>query len=185
MGNVKLIRDNMRKQRDSLSREEILAKSSSIGSRLEDLIYNNSFDKILCFYPIRSEVDLLNTYSDLLDNGYNLYFPISLEKDLEFIKVDSMKDFRSGKYNIPEPIGNDKYNGEKALVICPGLAFDKKGNRYGYGGGYYDRFLRNNNHCTPVGVAYSFQLVDKLEAREWDYPLEMLITDEDTYTFNK
>lgn len=175
--NVEIIRNKMKKRRDCLSENEIINKSKVISKKLNSYIKDNRFKNILCFYPIMSEVNLLSLYDELLIKGNNLYFPITYENYIEFVKIDSMNDFHEGKYNIKEPNGEIVFDDEEALVICPGLAFDKSGNRIGYGGGYYDRFIKNHQNCTTVGVGYDFQVLDRIIPMPWDVKLDLIISD--------
>lgn len=66
------------------------------------------------------------------------------------------------------------------LVVTPGLGFDKKGNRLGLGGSYYDRFFANNKlQAAKCGLAFAEQVVDSVPATERDEPVDFLVTDEE------
>ena len=66
------------------------------------------------------------------------------------------------------------------------VAFDKKGNRMGMGGGYYDRMLKKGSAtCKIIGVAYDFQKVDKLPVESWDMPLDEVITPTRSFIFSE
>jgi len=72
------------------------------------------------------------------------------------------------------------------LVVAPALAFDKKGNRLGRGGSYYDRFFQHKKlRAIKCGLAFSEQLLDSVPAVEHDQPVDMLITDQGVTYFNK
>lgn len=62
------------------------------------------------------------------------------------------------------------------LIIVPGIVFDKSGHRIGYGNGYYDRLLKNAR-CKKIGLAYNFQLMDKISADAWDQRVDKVIVD--------
>ena len=62
-----------------------------------------------------------------------------------------------------------------ALVLMPGLAFDKQGNRVGYGGGFYDKFLQAEPNHPTVALCYDFQLFDKLETDDYDIPVDLVL----------
>lgn len=65
------------------------------------------------------------------------------------------------------------------LVIVPGIAWDKRGYRVGFGGGYFDRLLAGlRPDCVRVGLAYSIQVVEKISADPWDEPVNWLVTEE-------
>jgi 5-formyltetrahydrofolate cyclo-ligase len=66
------------------------------------------------------------------------------------------------------------------VVITPGLAFDRRGHRLGYGGGYYDRYLaRLHPAAARVGIAFSVQLVDELPVESVDQPVDVIVTDQE------
>ena len=178
MTNNSKVRSKILKKRLRLTQEEINDGSKRIANILEVVINRLGIKDILCFYPLKKEVNLLALYDKLLKRGYNLFFPVTYEEDIKFYKVNDLNGFKKGKFNVSEPINRDvMFLDKEALVICPGLAFDKKNNRIGYGKGYYDRFLQKHKSTTPVGVCFGFQIVDNLEVGFWDVPMEMIITD--------
>lgn len=67
---------------------------------------------------------------------------------------------------------------EIEVVIVPGIAFDRRGGRIGFGKGFYDNFLRevSSKVCT-IGIAYQFQIVDKLPVKETDVPVDIIISE--------
>ena len=82
------------------------------------------------------------------------------------------------KYGIPEPISNKvKY---PDILIVPLVAYDKNFNRIGYGGGFYDRYIkkiRKIKKVITIGFAYSFQKVNKIPIKEYDVTLDFIITE--------
>lgn len=92
----------------------------------------------------------------------------------------------AGAYGIPEPVTWEPWPVEQIdLVIVPGLAFDRKGNRLGRGAGFYDRFLsRPEMRAVTCGIAFAEQVLDGLPTGDRDVPLKMLATDEEVVRFN-
>lgn len=76
---------------------------------------------------------------------------------------------------LPERAGGD------ILMILPGAAFDRKGNRIGYGKGFYDRYLQYVPQCRRMGLAYSVQCVEDIPAGPWDIPADIVITEKGNY----
>ncbi|MDE6120259.1 MAG: 5-formyltetrahydrofolate cyclo-ligase, partial [Muribaculaceae bacterium] len=82
-----------------------------------------------------------------------------------------------GAFRIEEPDGTDTVDIENIdLIVVPGIAFDRLGNRVGRGKGYYDRLLSRSRAVT-VGVCYDFQMVDEIDTDGHDIPVDFVIAD--------
>ena len=82
------------------------------------------------------------------------------------------------EYGIPEPISNKII--QPCILLVPMVAFDKNLNRIGYGGGFYDRYIKKikkNKKIITIGLAYSFQKVEKVKINKHDIKLDFIITD--------
>ena len=88
-----------------------------------------------------------------------------------------------GSYNIIEPIGTPIPASEIDLIIVPGVAFDKSGNRLGRGKGFYDRLLHNLS-AIKIGVGYDFQLIEKINTEPHDIAMDAIITPSNSIIFN-
>lgn len=98
---------------------------------------------------------------------------------LEFYKLESFEQLENNFYNLQEPDPERSSRVEKQemdLLIVPGLAFDKRGYRVGFGGGYYDRFLTDFPNTT-ISIFYSKQLLDHLPIEPFDIPVQALLTE--------
>ena len=83
--------------------------------------------------------------------------------------------FSVGDFNIMEP-QNEPYTGDFDLIIVPGVAFDRKGNRIGRGRGYYDRFLSQHLEVKRIGICFDFQLVDEVPTEPFDILMDEVIS---------
>ena len=102
-------------------------------------------------------------------------------EDMLFVRVNANTKYALSKFGILEPTEGEIYNPDKIdLFIVPGLAFDINGNRLGYGGGYYDRYLRELR-AVKIGLAYEEQLVNSIPTEEKDIPLNIIQTEENRY----
>jgi 5-formyltetrahydrofolate cyclo-ligase len=90
------------------------------------------------------------------------------------------KDIVETRYGLREPAEGEALDpAELDLVVVPAMAYDRKGNRLGRGGGFYDRFLGDERfHGAACGVAFNEQLVDRVPATKHDIPVDLIITDE-------
>ena len=77
---------------------------------------------------------------------------------------------------IPEPVADEPVADDTtALVLMPGLAFTQRGDRMGYGGGYYDKFLAREPDHPTVALCYAFQMVEELPTQEHDIPVDLVL----------
>ncbi len=118
------------------------------------------------------------------------YLPkLNSDQQLEFYQHDSSKKLAPNQFGILEP---DTYSNnsniaaeELDIVFTPLVAFDQRGNRIGRGAGCYDKTFqfKLNSHKKPllVGLAYEFQKIDDFDSKEWDVPLDMIITEKHIY----
>ena len=86
------------------------------------------------------------------------------------------EDFSLSRFGIREPIG-EAYEGEIDVIVMPLLAVDERGNRLGYGGGYYDRFLKKYQGATRVAYCYDFQILKDVPTESWDEKVDLIVTD--------
>lgn len=95
---------------------------------------------------------------------------------MDFAALEDLEDLEEGPLGVPEPTGSPVDPGDLDLVLVPGLAFDEAGNRLGRGGGYYDRFLAR---CPAwsCGLAFGFQLVDRVPVDGGDVPVDAVATE--------
>lgn len=131
-------------------------------------------DKILMYHSLPDE---LSTHAFLKkwNSVKHFYLPRVNGVDLEILPYDQTR-LELGAFHIEEPTGEDTVNvSEIELIIVPGVAFDRKGNRLGRGKGFYDRLLRNSR-AAKIGVGYNFQLVEEIPVEEHDVPMNMIIT---------
>ncbi len=145
----------------------------------------NDCENILCYYPSDNEVNLVPMYERLFLNARKLYFPKSAKDGvMDFYRVGSLFGFTEGLFGIKEPkLCTEKMlfdisavNG-KTVALVPGVLFDKSGNRIGHGMGYYDRYLSCNADIIKIGVTYDEFVLDKIEAKEHDVPMDYIVTE--------
>lgn len=118
-----------------------------------------------------------------------IYLPRSLpDMGMNFISISLNWEETTGPgiYGIPEPQGGESFDfsdAGKTLVLVPGLAFDRGGNRLGRGKGYYDRFFANPllKDVIKVGIAWSLQIVDKVDVKSHDVPVDFVCTEKNYF----
>jgi len=176
-------------KRNELSLDQIQAKSRSIAENfIASAIWKESKTiHIFISIPDKGEVDT----SFLIDFFFAQHPEIKLctstiaenGQDLLHTCITSQTTYLSNKWNIPEPVELTEVNEEAIdLVLLPLLAFDSKGNRVGYGKGFYDRFLQK---CKPgvvkVGLSLFEPTENLIEADSWDVALDYAVTPHDIF----
>jgi len=133
------------------------------------------------FVPIRSEINPMPILDWLRTSGRQTALPIVGARDapLVFRVWTPGDEMDTGPYGIEEP-KDSAVQVEPTVLLVPMLAFDRRGFRLGYGGGYYDRTLaafRAKGKIAAIGVAYSAQEVDAVPVADYDQPLDWIVTE--------
>lgn len=176
-------------------RSEILTKRKSISSTLKKQLDNRIFDRLIAYPPFISSNTVLVYYSvndeinteKIIDycfrNGKKVALPVCVRnRVMVFYNIKSFFDLKEGKYNIPAPdtnICSPVEDFSDSICIVPGLCFGKKGERLGYGGGYYDSFL-NENKLLSIGLCYDRFVFDSIPCEKHDIRLNTIITETST-----
>ena len=130
------------------------------------------------YYPVNFEVDDLELLKKLEKNKFNISLPIIKKNfQMDFHKWSFSDPLKTNKYGIPEP--KTKNIVYPSVLLVPLVAFDKKLNRLGYGSGYYDRLitkLSKKKKIIKIGLAFSFQEVDKVPVNIYDQKLDFIVT---------
>ena len=130
------------------------------------------------YFPVNFEADTLQIMKMFKQKGFKLCLPaISSKFDMNFYFWNLNDPLYVNKYGIPEP--NSKLKVAPGILLIPMVAFDNKLNRLGYGGGYYDRFLKKNEqkNILKVGLAITCQQVKKIPANSFDKKMDYIITE--------
>lgn len=138
-----------------------------------------------CYYGKDDEFNCEPIIKLILKDQKKCFLPVICndDKNLDFVSYQENDALVFNRYHILEPQNKNKIKVEDLdLVIVPLVGFDKKGNRLGMGGGFYDRtfsFLLNSKISKPmlVGLGFASQEVDFLPQNEWDVPLKAIITE--------
>ena len=179
-------------QKDMLRQEALrhrkrIDPSSEDPDRLTDLFFekiqpeNNQI--VATYWPLRHEFDPSSLTVRLMEEGVTCVLPVVKQdtRVLYFYEWDGKTPLKKGQFDIMQPdIKNNINPVAPDIVLVPFLAFDRKGNRIGYGGGYYDATLaalRAEKEITAVGIGYAQQAVlFNLPTEPHDQKLDWIIT---------
>ncbi|MCD6580613.1 MAG: 5-formyltetrahydrofolate cyclo-ligase [Desulfuromusa sp.] len=136
--------------------------------------------KTLALYsPINNEVATKQIFIAARELGKQVFYPRVAGEDLEFIKVYAVNELQPGAFGVAEPGTGEKIPFvELDLIVVPGVAFDLRGHRLGYGRGFYDRQLTGRSAgAVAVGLCFETQLCDRLPTEAHDQALDCIATE--------
>ena len=177
------IRKEINGMRDNTPDSELNERSERIKENLFRASEFVNAKTILFYVSTRSEVRTEQMIKDSLKLGKKVAVPSTdLEKHMlcSFELKDFEKELAPGAFGIPEPkkgVCNEIPIEEIDLITIPGTAFDRKGDRIGYGKGFYDKLLSSMKDVTTIGLAYDFQIVPQIPEEEHDVKVDMIVTE--------
>jgi 5-formyltetrahydrofolate cyclo-ligase len=180
------IRQQLAARRRALPPQARMAAAQGLRRSLEQLPEFHTDMRVAGYWATDGELPLNLAIPALAARGQQFLLPmLDRERELRFAPWRSGDAIQPNRYGIPEPVTPQEWYApfQLDLVLVPLLAFDRRGQRLGHGGGYYDRsfaFLAGQIRPTEpllVGIAYAFQEVDTIEAQAWDIALDYVATD--------
>jgi 5-formyltetrahydrofolate cyclo-ligase len=178
------IRAEVLKRRDSIPLDLKKRKDAAINNRLFNLEEFIDAMSVLMYVSFRTEVDTIGQLEGILCLGKKLVVPLvdSKQKQLTLYEIKDITDLVPGYMDIPEPkaVENRKVELKDIdIIVIPGTGFDTKGNRLGYGGGYYDRLLADTEKNIPkIALAFEEQIAEEIPSEPHDMKMDIIITDE-------
>lgn len=205
------IRKLHREQRDRMTSANVSKMSRMICERL---LHAECYEKsrvIYGYYPLGNEVNCLPILRQALSDGKTVALPATgarlLERTeaaemdaaeagatrkteaahrMEFFRVNSLDEVAEGNFHVMEPIVEcPVIQEERALVLVPGVTFDRSGNRYGYGGGYYDRYFSRFPGVYRAALCYEHQMEENLIVLDTDIKMHEIYTEKQDYVIGK
>lgn len=179
----KTLRQEILTKREKLPARDVIAKSKIIENKFIKFLEKKDFNYILAYLPVNNEVLTRDIIDYLVKSGKKVYLPAFLKQDDWIIcEFKNFDDLEQGAFNIPQPKKPRPVDVELIeAVILPGVAFDKRGVRLGYGKGVYDKLLVGFGGL-KIGLAYDFQIAEKVSKESHDLIVDMVITENSTIT---
>lgn len=176
------LRKKLLERRKSINAEKYVDASGRITERLRQQSEYRQAEMIHCYVSLndRGEVDTHPLIRDMLKHKKRVVVPVTdFDTDsLRHVVLNSFDDLQPNKWGVPEPsIGIKADVRELELVVVPMVAGDKKGNRLGYGKGFYDRFLAEVD-CPTIGLCFEECMIEKIPVEPFDIKLDKIITQE-------
>lgn len=190
MVSKKELRKEILARRDALSEKERREKSTRISKGVTEQEEFQKANKVLLFASCKSEVDTMEIFDVARINNKDIYYPKVIGKEMEFYQIHSKEELLEGYRGIYEPESNPNKMfvpqlKDKIFVLMPGAVFDEDGNRIGYGGGYYDKYLQQLENIVPreniwkTAIAFECQMVEKgkIPIEKYDIKPDYVITE--------
>ena len=131
------------------------------------------------YYPYNYEINPINILEKLEKQNYQISLPkIKKNFKMDFYHWSVEQPLSINQYGIPEPITNKVLY--PSILLVPLVAFDKRLNRIGYGGGFYDRYIKKikkKKKIITIGLAYSFQKIRNVPINKYDTKLDFILTE--------
>lgn len=172
----KEIRAMIRSKKRAMTPEQIVSASRKLGELFRASELYQKAEAIYGYLPYNQEVRTIPVLEQAIADGKRVAVPKCYGDEMRFIWMDDLSAVAPGYVNIPEPIADGPVADDPhALVLMPGMAFDPKGHRIGYGGGFYDKFLAAEPEHPTLALCYDFQVLEKLETEEFDIPVDQVL----------
>ncbi|MDO5707043.1 MAG: 5-formyltetrahydrofolate cyclo-ligase [Andreesenia angusta] len=186
------LRKEILDKRKKLDSENLIIKSDKIKDSIIETDFYKNAKVIMAYIDFRNEVKTENFIKKAISDGKRVVIPISIVETRQLLLseiIDYDRELDSGAYGILEP--KKEYIREVDpdlvdLVLVPGVAFDRRGYRIGYGAGYYDRFLEKlRNETKKIALAFDLQIVEHAYEDSHDFPVEYIVTESEIIECNK
>lgn len=180
------LRNSLLQRRRQLTEAEVHHRSFTVQRQLVSLANYRQAQAIALYSPVHNEVSTVQLLRDALAAHRSLALPRVAGTELVFHRIQTLDDLAPGSFGILEPRPETVRVAleELELIVLPGVAFDRRGHRLGYGMGFFDRALQSAGHGPQrVGLAYDFQLVDELPVFDHDMQLDLLVTETEVLGF--
>jgi 5-formyltetrahydrofolate cyclo-ligase len=175
------VRTFINDNKSGMTSNEIKDYSSTITNKLLGTNEYKYCSTVFCYVSFNQEVLTRDIIINSFELGKKVAVPRIVGNKMIFYYINNFEELKPGTLNILEPITENvamPNENENNLIIVPGLAFDEKFNRIGYGKGYYDKFFLEyrNIPMYKIALAYDMQVLKELPAETHDIKLDQIIT---------
>ena len=172
----KQLRQQIHQLKREMTEEQIQTASEKLGELLAQNPLYKQAKTIYGYLPYNQEVRTTPMLQRALDEGKRVAVPKCYGDEMRFIYLEDLNRVEKGYCGIPEPVADGPVADDPtALVLMPGMAFNTQGQRIGYGGGFYDKFLAQERNHPTLALCYSFQMVDEIPTEEHDKPVDCVL----------
>ena len=169
-------RKEIRERKRAMTQEQIVSAGERLGELFIRCEQYRQAKSVYGYLPYNQEVRTVPMLERAMAEGKKVAVPKVYGEEMRFIYLEDLSQVELGYAGIPEPVADGPVADDPtALVLMPGLAFTEKGDRMGYGGGFYDRFLTQEPGHPTLALCYSFQMVESIPTEEYDIPVDCVV----------
>ena len=178
----KKLREDALEKRNNIPVDIRVEKSGKITEHiLQSEVYKRA-KTVFSFVSMGSEVETRDILVQAWRDGKTVAVPKSIKgRVMYFLPIENLEELQKSRFGVMEPIGemeNAMIPTEDDLFLVPGALFDRKKNRIGYGGGYYDTYFEKYRGYRKIGIAFSEQITEMdIATTEYDIPLDVIETE--------
>lgn len=179
MNTKEQLRQNKLLERNEINTEDKEYLDHRICHRLFQQSFLEKANTVFVYCSYKSEASTYEIIARLFEQGKKVAAPRVAGNKMDFYLIDSFDCLEKGYMGISEPKAECAicYPDVNDVILVPGVVFDRRLFRIGYGGGFYDKYLSENKRAYSVGIAYEFQVIDEIPIDSWDRGLDLIITD--------
>ena len=171
------LRKRILEARKAIDAATAAAGSMAIAQRVLELLDEIAARRAVAYLSIGSEVGTEWLCRQMLARGIELALPrIEPDGRMRAVAVDGLDQLIPGPVGAWEPDGDRPLSGPPQVIIVPGVAFSRRGDRLGRGKGYYDRFLSDHRSTLKIAPAFECQIVEHIPTEPHDVPIDRIIT---------
>lgn len=177
------LRGEIKSRLKAVSVEEFRVQGLAAAALLRSSSVWSCFRTVFLFLSMNFEIDTLPLFEAAVEDGKKVFVPKAADNRLAFFSAARADGpWQKGSFGIREPVTGEpaRHKDFPALIITPGLAFDRNGNRLGKGGGYYDRFFAGldaeRGRYAAIGLCMDFQVVERVPTDEKDKKIDYILT---------
>ena len=172
----KELRSYIRQKKREMTETQIQKSSACLAELFRQSPLYQQANTIYGYLPYNQEVRTVPILEQAIADGKRVAVPKVYGDTMRFIYLEDLSQVEAGYAGIPEPVADEPVAEDKtALVLMPGLAFDKDGHRIGYGGGFYDKFLAAEPEHPTLALCYDFQIVERIPVDQYDIPVDCVL----------
>lgn len=175
----KLVRKEIMYKRNNMSKDQVEDLSLRIQNNVLNWELFKSASTVMLYSNYKNEVATWGIIKECFKENKRVVLPKTIKEGNDILPciITDSSELIQGAYGIYEPDGRNVIDKNQIeIIIIPGVAFDKNGDRIGHGAGYYDRFLKDFSGI-KAGICYNFQVVENAWPDEYDIKMDYLITE--------